>query len=59
MKKTYKTPEIEISLFDTKDVITASGAGTGTDTPIASSMTNGGALSDNYSDGNYDSIFGS
>lgn len=56
MKKTYKTPEIEISLFDTKDVITASGAGT--DTPTVSSMTNGGALSDDYSDGTYDSIFG-
>ncbi len=57
MKKAYKIPEIEISLFDTKDVITASGAGT--DTPTVSSMTNGGALSDDYSDGNYDSIFGS
>ena len=57
MKKTYKTPEIEISLFDTKDVITASGAGT--DTPAISSMTNGGALSDSSSDGNYESIFGS
>ncbi len=57
MKKAYKIPEIEISLFDTKDVITASGAGT--DTPAVSSMTNGGALSDDYSDGNYDSIFGS
>ena len=57
MKKTYKTPEIEISLFDTKDVITASGAGT--DTPAISSMTNGGALLDSSSDGNYDSIFGS
>lgn len=56
MKKAYKIPEIEISLFDTKDVITASGAGT--DTPAVSSMTNGGALSDDYSDGNYDSIFG-
>lgn len=56
MKKTYKTPEIEISLFDTKDVITASGAGT--DTPTVSSMTSGGALSDDYSDGTYDSIFG-
>lgn len=55
MKKTYKIPEIEISLFDTKDVITASG--TGTDTPTVS-MTNGGALSDSDSDGSYDSIFG-
>lgn len=57
MKKTYQTPDIEISLFDTRDVITASGSGT--DTPGISSMTNGGALSDNHSDGNYDSIFGS
>lgn len=56
MKRTYKTPEIEISLFDTKDIITASGAGT--DTPTVSSMTNGGALSDSSSDGAYDSIFG-
>ncbi len=54
MKKTYQTPEIEISLFDTKDVITASDSATTTP-----SMTNGGALSDNHSDGNYDSIFGS
>lgn len=53
MKKTYKIPEIEISLFDTKDVITASEQ---TTTPM---MTNGGALSDSSLDGNYDSIFGS
>lgn len=52
MRKTYKTPEIEISLFDTKDVITASEQAT---TPM---MTNAGELSDTYTDGNYDSIFG-
>lgn len=58
MKKTYKIPEIEISLFDTRDVITASVGASGDDTPSISGMTNGGALSDTYSDGSYNGLFG-
>ncbi|MCM1334258.1 MAG: hypothetical protein NC084_04235 [Bacteroides sp.] len=54
MKKTYKAPEALISLFDTKDVITASDQETAT----TKYMTNAGELKDDYSDGNYDSIFG-
>ncbi|MCM1335932.1 MAG: hypothetical protein NC084_13420 [Bacteroides sp.] len=57
MKKKYMTPEALISLFDTKDVITASITGSGSDSSSAS-MTNGGELSDGYSDNSYKSIFG-
>ncbi|MCM1417833.1 MAG: hypothetical protein NC084_01020 [Bacteroides sp.] len=54
MKKKYTTPEALISLFDTKDVITASDQSSAT----PSSMTNGGELSDDQSDNSYGSVFG-
>lgn len=52
MKKTYVRPDAEISLFDTKDVITDSGSST------AAQMTNAGELRDSDSDNSYTSIFG-
>lgn len=48
MKKEYIKPEIEISVFDTEDIITVSGV---------SSMTNGGELSDVSSDASYKDLF--
>lgn len=52
MKKTYIRPDAEISLFDTKDVITASGSSTDPQ------MINAGELKDSDSDNSYTSIFG-
>lgn len=52
MKKTYIRPDAEISLFDTKDVITASESST------AAQMINAGELKDSDSDNSYTSIFG-
>ena len=48
MKKEYIKPEIEISVFDTEDIITVSGA---------ASLTNGGELSDTNSDVSYKDLF--
>lgn len=48
MKKEYIKPEIEISVFDTEDIITVSSA---------SSMTDGGELSDTNADASYNDLF--
>lgn len=53
MKMKYAKPEIEISVFDTEDIITVSNE---TET---SSVTSAGELSDSHGDAAYSDIFGS
>lgn len=48
MKKEYIKPEIEISVFDTEDIITVSGA---------ASLANGGELGDANVDVSYKDLF--
>lgn len=48
MKMKYVKPEIEISVFDTEDIITVSGEG----------ITPAGELTDSYSDDTYENLFG-
>ncbi len=55
MKKEYLTPEIEISVFATEDIITAS---TADDSSTTAGLTKAGALNDNATDGvPYSDIF--
>ena len=48
MKIKYVKPEIEISVFDTEDIITVSGE----------VITPAGELTDSYSDDTYENLFG-
>lgn len=48
MKKEYIKPEIEISVFDTEDIITVSGA---------APLTNGGELGNTSADVSYKDLF--
>lgn len=54
--KFYTKPEIEISVFATEDIITASGDGND-DPVITASLENGGALTDSTNTGiDFDTI---
>lgn len=55
--KFYTKPEIEISVFATEDIITASNVGTDEEeTPVAS-LTKGADLNDNTTEFKYSDIF--
>ena len=49
MKKAYMKPSIDISVFDTEDIITVSGTGAG--------LTNDGELKDSDFDVDYGDLF--
>ncbi len=49
MKKEYLKPEMMISLFDTRDVITGSGEKTGLEVGDPATISDGGAASGNIS----------
>lgn len=58
MKKSYISPEIEISVFASEDIITASGNGNSDDNPtITNSLKTQTNLSDSEFDVAYTSLF--
>ena len=54
--KFYTKPEIEISVFTTEDIITASNVTGGDDTTVTG-LTDGGALTEGATDAKYTDLF--